>query len=279
MSTTDPIDETHVQTAPVFAVAPAYKDPRTGALYVHADLLETQSAWQEEDHIGPIKATESFGDVESWCAYVERFGSLSAKPLLTWSSTGLRAVLDYHTVGYGPGRCQWLAFHPFFPSIQWRAWTGLANGRARSQKEAIEALEDLGADIVDPVAADLMQLLRTLRASVNTRAEATLREDGTTDVSFAKEQNVKSGSAGVVSTPAEIGILIPVLRGHVDDKGKQVLYKLAVRVRVNVDDAAHLTFRFSIPLAERVLEEVYADRVAAAQALLGDDLRLLRAAD
>lgn len=46
-----------------------------------------------------------------------------------------------------------------------------------------------------------------------------------------------------------------------------------------MDDDAHLAFRFSIPTAERVMEDAVMDRVAAAKGLLGESLPLLRAAD
>jgi hypothetical protein len=43
-----------------------------------------------------------------------------------------------------------------------------------------------------------------------------------------------------------------------------------------VDANAHLSLRLAMPQAERVLEEVYAERVAIAKELLGDSSVLLR---
>lgn len=67
-------------------------------------------------------------------------------------------------------------------------------------------------------------------------------------------------------------VAIPVLVGDVTK------WEIKVRMRVSVDDAAHLRFRFSIVNAERVLEQVYAERVAEAKGLLGEAFPLLRAA-
>ena len=72
--------------------------------------------------------------------------------------------------------------------------------------------------------------------------------------------------------PPVITIAIPVLKGH------GVFYQMDVRLRAFVDDASHLSLRFSLPTAERVLEEVYAEKVAEAKGLLGDAFKLLRAA-
>lgn len=276
--TTDPIDSSGVQDAARLTIVPAYTAP-DGSVYVHQDLVKAVDAWAVEAHIAAPKASEQFGDVESWVAYVQRFaGGEPYLPLLTWSERGFRAVLDYHVNDAEPGRCQWTATHPFERSDQWKAWAQLANGSPRTQKQAIEALEDLAEDIQEPKAADVVGILRKLRASVNATAETELYPDGSTGVSFKKDSKVQSE----VSLPPEIAIQIPVLKGHTEEKdGKRVpvLYRLSVRVRPSIDDAAHLTFRFSMPTAERVLEAVYADRVKAAVALLGADHALLRAAN
>lgn len=277
-ATTDPIDAKGVTTAPRLAIQPAHKDPNTGALWVHKDLVQVQQAWAEEAHLGPVDTREGFGDVESWVAYVQQFASDTRPPLLTWSSQGLHAVLDYHLTADDPGRCDWVAHMPFETSVQWKAWMALANGQARGQKQAIELLEDRGGDIVEPAQAPLMELLRSLRTTVNANANASLREDGSTSVSFSTDASVRGGKAGDAVLPSEIKIEIPVLKGHLDADGKMVVYRISVRLRVSVDESAHLALRFSIPDAELLLDKVYADRVASAKVLLGPELPILRAA-
>lgn len=274
--TTDPTDKFSSQnTAPRLMIDAAYTAP-DGSVYVHQDLRQAVIPWAVEAHIGPIHANEKFGDVPSWAAYVTRYaGSEVHAPLLTWSEIGLRAVLDYHTQEMDAGRCQWTASHPFQKSIQWLAWEGLTRRGALNQKAAIEALEDLSDDIKEPSATDVVGILRKLRASVNAQAEAELQADGSMSVSFKKDSKVEG-----VSLPPEIAIQIPVLKGHTEEKGGKtvpVLYRVPVRVRVSIDDSAHLTFRFSMPTADRILEDVYADRVAEAKTALGDGFTLLRA--
>lgn len=276
--TTDPIDEGRISTAPRLAIAPSYKDPKTGALYVHESLVQVQAPYAEEEHVAPMNVTESFGDVDSFVAYVKRYG-LTDSTLLSWNANGLRAILDYgdSTEGF-PGRCQWNARLPFHASTAWRAWMAFANNEPRSQKIAVEKLEDLAADIVDPKPADLMGLLRGLRASVNAKADTELRPDGTSTVRFESDSKVMT-KVGAVELPSAFAIAIPALKGHVDANGRPVVYRLDVKVRVSVDDAAHLTLRFAVPTAERILEDVWSERVAAAKALLGDGFALLRASD
>jgi hypothetical protein len=112
-----------------------YSDPIDGSLWVHKDLVKVRDAWQ----ISPPKASEQFGDVESWAGYVKRYGFNPMATFLAWNSDGLRAVLDYHANdGFegGPGRMQWTARHPFERSPEWTAWLGIASGHGVPQAKA-----------------------------------------------------------------------------------------------------------------------------------------------
>ena len=279
---TQPITDWHTHTAPRLTVAAYWKDERTGALYVHESLVQQQAPWAEEAHIRPMKTTESFGDAESWVRYVRLYGNPQTT-LLSWNAAGFRGVLDYADPKTDePGRCQWLAVYPFDSTPQWRAWTALANGQPLTQRQAVERLEDLAEDIQKPAAADLMGLLRGLRASVKSQADVELRPDGTSKIQFASDTTVRATPGdrpGAVDLPATITILIPVLKGHLNADGKPVVYGVDVRVRVSVDEGAHLAFRFSIPAAGRALESIYEEHVVAAKTLLGEGYQLLRAAE
>ena len=263
--------------SPHLTLAPAWKDPETQALYVHRDLVKVQEPWAEEQHVGPMEGHKSFGDIQSWTSFVLRYGGTPT--LCTWNSAGLVAILDYAESASAAGRGTWVASCPFAPSIQRKRWSALANGQPLAQKFAVESLEDLLADIVEPEPGELVNLLRNLRTSVNAQAVAELRPDGTTSVSFSKQTQVMAGMLGTVELPPWFIIAIPVLKGHVDGAGRPVLYRLPIRRRVSVDDSAHLVFRLTIPDLDRVLEDVYAERVREASALLGDQFALLRAAD
>lgn len=266
---TYPSDAGEDNSLPNLVIEPAYRDANTDALWVHKDLLRVRDDWETEGHISPPKAAEQFGDVESWSEYVKRY-STGGVAFCTWNSGGLKAVIDYHTRD-AANRCQWTAALPFVRSAEWKAWERFADGTARSQQEAIERLEDLGEDIVDPPQADLTKLLRDLRANATARADTEIRPDGTTSVSFTKDTNV-SNKAGTAELPGLIKVAIPVMLGDT------TRWELKVRMRVSVDASAKLTFRFTLVNAERTLETVYAERVEAAKAELGEDLVLLRAA-
>lgn len=271
--------------ANALTIAPAFLDPTTRNLYVHKDLMLTPVDWRIEDHIPPISRTERFGDVPSWAAYVTRFASddpHNPTTLLTWSERGLSAVLDYHGDDGTPGRCTWLATHDFTRSHAWRRWETLANGRARTQRDTLEALEDLAEDITAPDAATFLGILRKLRTTFSSQAESELLADGSYRIVYTKAAGVKSADGGELALPPEFEIRIAVLAGHTEtgENGATVpvVYRLPVKIRVSVDEKGAPAFRLSMPTAERTLEAVYLDRVEAAQALLGEDHKLFRAA-
>lgn len=276
---TDPIDQHQPQTAPRLTIAPTYSDPTTGALWVHQDYSKVREDWEDEQHISPPKGLETFGDVESWAAFVRQFaGAEPYTPLLTWSESGLRAVLDYHSGMDEPGRCQWRAEHPFRPSVSWKRWSEMANNRPRSQQELLEFLDDNAPEIIAPEMAAISELIRNLRVSVNLSAESELKADGSTHIAFSKDKVIQGGA----DLPSAIRIAIPLLKGHykVDSGGKRqaVLYELEVKLRTSASDQGKVSFRLTIPRAEQAWEMVYEDRVTTAEAALGSGQRILRGA-
>lgn len=248
------------ETFPVIdhEVTPFYSAP-DGSVFVHKDLAH---------HVAPFKLTEHFGDLESWVSYIKGYAVEVAR-LLTWNADGFRAQLDYQTERQPSGT--WEVDFPFVATPQWLAWQHFATGHAVAHKAAVEFLEDHSPDIIEPDAAGLLALLRTLRGNVNTTAATELRPDGTSHITFERNQRVTAG--GEVDLPSEFTIGLPIFVGDPE------AWKLVVRVRVNVSTESKLEFRFSMPQAEQVLETVYAERVAKARELLGEDFPLLRAAD
>jgi len=261
--TTQPANEQkQVAAASHLVLQPTYRDPN-GALYVHKDYQLVGAPWADELHIAPIRAHENFGEVESWAAYVNAYGSAR---FLTWSLEGLKAILDYHTPQGEPGRCNWVAECKFISSPEWSAWSRVV-GRAIPQKEIVEFLEDHADDIIAPAATDLMGIVRNLKAHVSAGAQTEYRPDGTTNVIFTNDKTVH-GKDGVLSLPDSISISIPVLKGHRNPEGKMVRYAMDVRVRAEVSNEARLSLRLTIPLTDRVLTSVFEDRLALAESLL-----------
>lgn len=262
---------------PYVVVQPVYRDPVNGALYVHRDLELANEPWNDEDHVGPIAAHEVFGDVESWAKYVTTWGANEMR-FLTYNTGGLKAVLDYHS-SEAAGRCQWVAEHLFEHTREFAAWLEFADKPRVDQKSAVRFIEDHLPEIVEPAAADLLAMVRTLSAHSQVSGDVEYREDGTAKVNYSRNDQVQArtsaGESAVI--PSSLEIAIPILKGHTTADGKPVHYQLPVRMRVASVDNGQMTLSFSLPTADAVWEEVIAERVAAAKEELGSSFDLYRA--
>jgi hypothetical protein len=270
----------HLSNEPTepFAIGP------NGEVFVH-ERYKVHNAGHD-DHMGPINTELEFGDVASWAAYVLRYGSNDlARLLLRWSEGGLFATFDHHTDASGAGdhidtstragRDSWLARYPFVRTHELDTWEQFANGLPVSQSEAVEFLDTYAAHIQSPAAADLVALLRTLRASANHRAVTTIKPEGGTRIEFLSDQHLTAGpDAMAADLPSEFTIGIPLLAGH------SKLYALRVRVRAVVGSSnAALALRFTLPNLEASIEHAYGELVELAREALGDPFAdtLLRA--
>ncbi len=250
----------HAHAAP----APFYREENPPRLWVHEDYAA----------VAPIKSVERFGSVEDWAAYLLRFGEPGSS-LVTWNARGFRATLDYAGNIEEQGGSNWSAEYGFIHAPEWLQWMDLCRV-AMGQEAAVNCLDNLLDTIIDPPAADLINLLRHLKVTVNATVETDIRADGSTSV-HVKEDKTPRGQGDAV-IPPEIKIDVPVLVGHYTETGAKATYQVVVKVRPTLGRDDHLTFRFAIPAKERVLELVYADRLERAKSLL-DGWELLRAAD
>lgn len=275
---TNPADDTKNDACDNILIVEPHVKTNDGAEFVHKDLVKVVDEWAVEDH-QRLTTAERLGDVQSWARYVQIHGAAS-EPFLTWNAKGLHAVLDY------PETKRWTADYPFELTVEFRRWSGLATGAAIDLQKAVEFLEDNTPDIHEPDAASLLDLLRVLKANYTANTTVELRPDGTSKLAFSRDTRVSGPSDAEL--PNEITVAIPVLKGHVEQEtdvdagifaGQPVRYKLVLKVRASADSNAKLSLRFNMPVMERVLEQVYAERVAAATTELGEGFVLLRAAD
>lgn len=276
--TTQPGDEQLHEGIADHLVLSAHVATADGREFVHKDLVQVVDAWAVEEH-QRLTTAERLGDVESWARYVQLHGA-DKEPFLTWNAKGLHAVIDY------PDTKRWTADYPFERTVEFQRWSNLATGHAIELQKAVEFLEDNTPDIHEPDAATLLDLLRVLKANYSANTTVELRPDGTSKLGFTRDTRVSGPNEAEL--PNEITIAIPVLKGHVEQEsdpdagivaGQPVRYKLVLKVRASADSNARLSLRFNMPVQERVLEQVYAERVAVAITELGDGFTLLRAAD
>ena len=263
---------------PKLVLNTGYRDELTGALFVHKDMREILPAYQAEWHVAPTSTRATLGDVESWAAYIARYGT-AERTYATWSATGIRATLDYHTSGE-PGRDQWHARYDFVNTLQLGRWRRAIERQNVSHANMVELLEDSGSDIVEPDQAEVLDILRTLRVTTKSRGDTEIRQDGTTSIKWHSDAQVRGSKSGTTEMPQRIKIHVPALEGYfIDDKLSTVCF--AVRIRASVDPAGQIGFRLSCPELEMKLDELRQSVASRAQSFLdehGMELEILRSA-
>ena len=251
---------------PRVIVSPMYKDPVTGALFVHRDLEPVSEPYEEELHLFPVDEAVQVGDAQSLSRYVSRYGS-PATTFATYSAGGLRAVLDYHTRDE-PGRAQWSVVYQFNYAPQFERWhQALAQVDGIGHQAFVELLEDGMEAIVEPEAAEIMDIVRALRVTSKSTGDTEIRSDGTTAIAFHADTQIRGSKSGEVALPSYVTIRVPVLKGSDVDS----VVTLNIRMRASVDAMNRLSFRLSAPDLEEVLSGIYKGVVQRAQSELSDE--------
>lgn len=268
----EPIPATNVKPGtPAIIIDPSWVDEDTGAVYLHKDLVQVKKPHEDDAYIKPIEVDLKFGNVQSWAAYIERYGN-PAQTLISWSETGIQAQLDYHyhephAEALIPGRCTHMVRLPFQPTREFTAWSTFANDNRVSQSAAIEHLERWATTISEPDTLTLLKLIASLRGNVNATVESELQAHGT-NLKFSRSTSVISG-VSEVALPSEITVSLPVIKGHEVD-GKPQAFALPIKVRTSVGDDHKLSLRFTLIGGEEAVETAAKEMVAQAAEALGE---------
>lgn len=106
-------------------------------------------------------------------------------------------------------------------SPQYIAWSRQAK-TYMDQEAFANFLEEHLADIVEPAAADMLQMVQTISANARVSVDSVIGEDGKIVFRTSNEQAVKAGR-GNASLPRQFSIGIPIFRGREGFKIKMAL--------------------------------------------------------
>ena len=147
------------------------------------------------------------------------------------------------------------------------------------RRQMVELLEDGQDDIVEPKRAEILDIVRTLRVTSSSTGDTQIRSDGTTNITFNADTQIRGSKASEAQIPEYALIELPVIEGHNNDRGNPVRTEFRVSIRVDVDQERRTVFRLTIPDMDERLRVIYQDIADQAQKLIGDDLgiEILRA--
>ena len=187
----------------------------------------------------PVRISQNvtLHDRLSFVAYVNRFkteatrifaepGFLSAGQLLAGQAKVV-AVIDYHDPQRADHGCHTATYAPRY-SDQWNRWHA-AQSIAMKQAEFAEFIEEVRADIVEPDAAKLLDIVRTFKASKKVEFDSVVYQPNGDVMLAYDERTQQQGKSGALPEVMMLGIPV-YFRG--------TGYKVPVMVRYKVGGGA-----------------------------------------
>lgn len=135
----------------------------------------------------------------------------------------------------------------------WKAWAAL-DRKLLDQVAFAEHVEDRLVDVVEPTAADLLEIVQTFSARRKASFESSTRlSTGIVQVAYREEEESKAGKRGQLSFPEQIVLgLVPFEGGSA--------FKVTARLRYRLTDGT-LRIGFVLDRPEDVLRTAFLDAV------------------
>lgn len=150
-------------------------------------------------------------DPDSFISYWTEFRDGNSRIFADVDGKRFLGVIDYHEPVDG---ARWLSHSVTLQlrhTEEWKTWTG-KNESPMCQADMALFIEDNAPDVVDPTAASMMEVARTLQVNQDVVFDSSVRlTDGS--VSFSYREETKTAAAGKISVPERFKIAIPVFEG------------------------------------------------------------------
>lgn len=166
-----------------------------------------------------------------------------------WRARKATAVLNDHataSAGWGDHR----AVLTLQATPEWEAWTA-QDGKYMSQTEFAEHIIDTTADVVDPPAADLLEMAETFSATKSVQFKSGNRlKDGQRQLHFVETIDASAGQGGNVTIPDAIKLVLAPFDG-----ADQV--EMGARIRYRID-GGNLRIGYVLDRPDLVLRTAFA---------------------
>lgn len=158
--------------------------------------------------------TVTVADVPSFLALYNKHASPDAEVFADRTRGSVTAILDAHT-GHG-GIPQWQGHRVVLQlkhTEAFTAWSGV-NGKMMSQTSFAEFIEDRRADIIEPTAADVLELAQTFQATTKVDFKSSsILKSGQRQLSYVESVNASAGQRGDMAVPDHLQLAVAVYEG------------------------------------------------------------------
>lgn len=161
-----------------------------------------------------IKQTVTIETADSLVDYVNRFKGVNTVLFAEIAANRIVALLDYHAPAGGADHVAHRAKLELPFSEEWRLWTGIS-GHLKPQLEFARFLEENGADVRAPSAADLLEACRDLQAHRKVNFTKAVRTNSDNE-NFEFTDETEAHTRGGIELPTRFVLGLPVYFGEPD---------------------------------------------------------------
>ncbi|MFD7016058.1 DUF2303 family protein [Streptomyces sp. NPDC059928] len=248
--------KTIVDTA-LLAADPAELTP--GKIYA----FNTPGGVREVDLTGPEytgvparkQGTTLVRDAVSFHAYYDKHHDDDTEVFADAERLSVIAVLDAHTADTARWSGHRLALHLRLTDA-WKQWQD-NDGKLMAQEPFAEFLEDHLPELIEPTAADMLEIAQSIQGSTKAEFQAGTRlATGQRQLQYVETTTAKAGTKGQLTIPETFTI------GLVPFEGSDG-YKLTARLRYRIDPGGGLRIGYKLERPGDTLRTAFADVVTA----------------
>lgn len=156
------------------------------------------------------------------------------------------AVLDDHQKE-APGWREHRLVYDCPLSVEWKTWLGM-NKKPMSQEQFAQFIEDNLPDVIEPAAADMLEISRTLEAKKKVNFASGIRlSNGQNELTY-EEQVSGTAAKGKLQVPETFALAIPVMEGG-------ARYRVTARLRYRIGDQGALAMWFDLERPHKIVED------------------------
>lgn len=253
----------HTEAAVVAAIARSSVSPQlhgkahqdlAAPIVIFPERAETKNLENLLERPLACRGTVEVNDHSSFIRYVDRHLTIGTVLFCRVDEHGgqFEAVFDDHepvvdkakagAPGWGAHRCLYTAEH----TPEWRRWREF-DGKPMPQVKLARFIEDNLFDIAEPDGASMLEIVKSLEASLGGSFRSAIRLDnGDRKLEYVRTTNAMAGVKGDLQIPGEFTLKLPVFTDG-------PAYTVTARFRYDIDGGA-LALRYEIVRPHKVIE-------------------------
>lgn len=252
-----PLDLDHAAIDDLVAIGSALRE---AASYNHINdtpLVLVPPGWTAQLHPElrhrPVRPTGTvvLQTLAAYIAFVTDYATPESRTFVDLTAGRFVTVFDYHARDAEQLiDADWCAFRAEYPAPrtpEFNDWQA-KSGKAMTQEDFAGFIEDHLPDIVDPPAAEMAEIARSLHANISVSfSKAHRLDNGETQLQYVEEIGGSAGAKGQLKIPQVIKLGLPLFVGS-------EAYAVEARFKYRIKDG-HLTLWYELIRPERLIAD------------------------